>query len=72
MFWSRKPKLHPHLRKPFVAEFTEGQWQVWIPPRGAKDYEGHDMEEGAILAPYGDTYWGSEEEARAFLKEVCG
>lgn len=48
------------------------QWQVYIPPRGPQDYEGGDVSEGAILAPYGDSYWPTRWQAENFLELVLG
>lgn len=48
------------------------EWRAWIPPRGPQDFEGGDVVEGAHLGPYGDSFWPTKAEARAFVERVTG
>lgn len=48
------------------------QWKVYIPPRGPQDYEGNDVKEGAIIAPYGDSFWPTRKQAEDFVGLVLG
>lgn len=44
-------------------------WRLWIPPTGLDCYEGHTLE-GALLSPFGDSYWPTQEDACVFLAEM--
>jgi hypothetical protein len=54
------------LTEPFI-EPHGAEWKAWLPPTGPECYEGGDTEHGAILGPWGDTFWPSEAEAEKFL-----
>lgn len=48
---------------------TGDGWLVHVKPRDLEDYEGGTTE-GAILAPYGDTFWPNEQDALDHLARV--
>lgn len=54
------------LWKPSVKRTPEG-WRAWIPPTLPEHYEG-----GAILAPYGESYWPTQPAACEFVVMVLG
>lgn len=75
----RKPKPYAHLpedlRSPFIefvpdARDDRARFMVWMPPRGPQDYEGGDVNEGALLGPYGETFWATKYDAEAFFEQV--
>lgn len=41
-------------------------WRLWIPPTGLDCYEGGTLD-GALLSPFGDSYWPTQEDACEFL-----
>lgn len=44
-------------------------WCLWIPPTGPECYEGGDVKHGALLSPYGDSFWPTQEDACEFLEQ---
>lgn len=66
----------PHVRKlrsPFsYQENPEHLWRVWVPPTGDHCYEPYgDTENGALKAPWGESFWPDYESACEFLREVA-
>ncbi len=44
----------------------DSKWRVWVPPTGPECYEGGDVPDGALLGPWGDSFWPSWEAAIDF------
>lgn len=43
------------------------EWEVYIPPTKPEHFENGDVLNGAVLGPWGESYWPTWEEARDFL-----
>lgn len=59
--------LHPGDAQ--IHAWWNHDWHVWIQPRGPQDFEG-GTPDGAILGPFGDSYWPTWAEAIAFVIDV--
>lgn len=62
----RRADMHmDDLEDTKIEPWSDGEWRVWIPPRGPQDFEGDQ-----IMGPYGDSFWQTEAEAVAFVQQV--
>lgn len=43
------------------------EWEVYIPPTKPEHFEYGDVLNGAVLGPWGESYWATWEEARDFM-----
>lgn len=66
------------LTKPFIVKVdctlfdwyepgSDVPWMLWIPPTGPECYEGGDELEGALLGPWGESFWDTHQHACEFL-----
>lgn len=60
--------------RPYVRR-TSGDpgapWEVYIPPTRPEHFEYGDVQNGAVLGPWGESCWPSWAEACAFMQECA-
>lgn len=66
--WRAISESLPHSA--WIEPANDDEWAVTIPPRGAQDYEGGDPKNGAIIPPYGDSFWTNLDEAIEFVHKA--
>lgn len=57
--------------RPYVRRVRGGEWEAYIPPTRPEHFEYGDVQNGAVLGPWGESYWLTWAEACDFMRE-CG